>query len=326
MTRWISTALACLLGLTLSATVLAHDPEAEARYRLEEKLKKPWLTTNGFTTDFDKALATATKGRKPVFAYFTLSYMDVPECEKLERDVLSTPEFKKFGERVVLFVSVNSGLPAPHADLLREKGGLEVPYILIMDEQGNVTAKAGSYDVTGFESALEAGGDFAKLRSKADKTADEKVYVLAREMDLGNLKLQLAKDRVAALGKVTDVQQKQIDESMFRLEVWTAVSDANGSYDRRRAAGKLFAELWAAGREPAAEELSRPFFILMLDHAEKTKDARLFRKALEKLKGRYGEKDEEEWKEFFREQADRLKDLERPPAGNGEPKEGGGAK
>jgi hypothetical protein len=312
MPRWTSTALACLMGLACSATALAHDPEQMARAMLEEKLKEPWITPNGFLPDFDKALETAAKDKKPIFAYFTVSYMEDPACGKVESGVLSSPEFKKFGESVVLFVHINSGLPEPRADLLREKGGLEVPYFLVMDELGNVTARIESNDVKGFEAAVKSGGEFSKLRAKADKTPDEKVSVLTHEMDIGNLKLQLAKDRVAALGKVTEAQQKQIDASMFRLEVWTAVSDANGSYDKCRAAGKLFAEMWAAGREPTSEELSRPFFILMLDHAEKSKDAKLFKKALEKLRGRYGDKDEEEWRDFFKEQADRLEELEAP--------------
>ncbi len=326
MTRSTSTALACLLGLALSATALAHDPEAEARFRLEDKLKSPWITTNGFHADFDEALETATRDGKPVFAYFTLSYMYVAACNEVESGVLSTPEFKKFGEGVVLFVHIDSGLRAPHADLLREKGGLDVPYFLVMDEQGNVTAKVESNDVKGFEAAVKAGGEFAKLRAKAETTPAEKVHVLTHEMDIGNLTLQRARDRVAALGKLTDDQKKKVDESMFRLEVWTAVSAARGSYDGSRAAGRLFAEMWAAGREPAAEELVRPFFTLILDHAEKTTDAKLFKKALDALKGRYGEKEDREWKDFFEEQAERLKEIEKSQDGSGEKKDGEGAK
>ena len=66
------------------------------RFRPESKLRKPWLTTNGFLADFAKAMETAGKDRKLVFAYFTISYDDDPDCEKVEESVLSTPEFKAF--------------------------------------------------------------------------------------------------------------------------------------------------------------------------------------------------------------------------------------
>lgn len=320
MTRWTSLVLASLLGLAVSSVALAHDPEAEARWRLEEELKKPWVAANGFTADFDKAMERAIKDKKPIFAFFTLSYMATPECDKVEKDVLSTPEFKKFSEGVVPFLHVESGLGGPYADLRREKGGLGVPYFAVLDEVGNVIAKVETNDVKGFEAAVKSGAEFVALKAKAEKTADEKVYVVTHEMDIGNLKLQLAKDRIAALGKLTEAQQKQVDESMFRLEVWTGVSDANGSYDRSRAAGKRFAELWAAGREPSEEQLWRPFFILMLDHAEQVKDAKLFAKALDKLKGRYGAKEAQEWKDFFEDAANRLKELETPAKDGGDAK------
>jgi hypothetical protein len=326
MSRLVPIVVASFLGLALGSAAVAHDPEAEARWMLEEELKKPWVAANGFIADFDKALETAAKDKKPVFAFFTVSYVAVPESEKLEKDVLSTPEFKAFSEGVVAFLHVNSGLGGPHADLLREKGGLEVPYFAVLDDQGNVTAKVETRDVKGFEAAVKAGAEFAKLRAKADKTADENVYVVTHEMDVGNLKLQLARERVAALGELTESQRKQVDASLFRLEVWTAVAEAYGSYDKSRAAGKLFAEMWAAGREPAGEELWRPFFMLVLHHAEKAKDAKLFAKALEKLRTRYGDSKESDWQEFFQDNDEILAVMEKAARERESPKDGGDAK
>lgn len=323
MTRRMSGVLTGMVSFALAATALAHDPEQMARAQLEDKLKEPWITTNGFIADFDKALETAIKDKKPVFAYFTISYMEDPDCAKVEAGVLSTPAFKKFGEGVVLFVHVDSGLPTPHADLLREKGGLAAPCFLVMDEQGVVTAKVESADVKGFEAAVKAGGEFAKLRAKADKTADEKVYVLAHEMDLGDLELQLAKERVAGLRDLTDAQRTQIDDAMMRLEIATAAAYDAVSLERTLAAGKRFAEMWAAGREPATDALFRPFFMFILDHAEVEKDAKLFKRALDKLKGRFGDKAEDgEWRDFFEEKAEVLKELEKAESGAGDKKDG----
>ena len=328
MNRWTSVALTGLVAMGLCAAAWAHDPEMEARYRLEEKLGKPWVTKNGFTADFDKALETAVRTKKPVFAYFTLSYTDDPACQKVESGVLSTPEFKKFGESVVLFTHIESGLQGKYAGLLREKGGIGVPYFLVLDDQGNVTAKVTEgIDVKGFEQAVKAAGEFAALRQKTDKTADEKVFVLTHEMDLGNLKLELAKDRVAALGNVSEAQKTQIDDAMMRLSITTAAAYDSGSRDRSLAAGKSFAEMWAAGREPKADELVGPFFIFILGHAEEVKDATLFERALEKLKGRFGDKvGDRDWKDFFEAQAERLETLEASRASAGGEKNGNGAK
>jgi len=308
MSLWKTVALASGIALGLAAAALGHDPEMEAKYRLAHKLESPWVTRNGFVADFDTALTAARKTGKPILAYFSVSYTDLPRCESVEDGVLSTPAFKEFGKGVVLFVHFDSALDGPHSDLLREKGGSDVPYFLVLDDQGNVIAKVTKGPIVeSFRDAVKAGAAFSELRRKVDKTADERVYVLAHEMDLGGVKLQLAKDRIARLGELTDEQRKQISDALLRLEIWTAVSKARGSLDGARAAGKLFAEMWAAGRGPTTAEHALPFFTLLIDHAETASDASLFRAALAELEKRFG--DESDSKGFFDEQAARLERL-----------------
>jgi hypothetical protein len=308
MRLWRTVALAGGIALALVATALGHDPDMESKYRLSQKLKSPWITRNGFVADFDAALATATKTGKPIFAYFTVSYMDLRRCERVEEGVLSTPEFKEFGEHVVLFAHINSGLDLPYFDLLREKGGSDVPCFLVMDDQGNVTARVtGDATVKSFSDAVKAGVEFSALRNKADKTADEKAYVLAHEMDLRGIKLQLAKDRIARLGDLSDEQRKLIGDALIRLEIWTAAIKAQDSRSDARAAGKLFTEMWAKGIAPTTDELALPFFTLMLDHAEVASDATLFGRALAELKKLLG--DASVSQEFLDEQAERLQRL-----------------
>ncbi len=309
-------ALAGLIAVGIATTALGHDPEAQARYELSQKLESPWVTQNGFVADFPTALATATRTGKPIFAYFTISYMDLPRCESVEKGVLSTPEFKEFGKNVVLFVHVDSGLGGPYEGLLREKGGSDVPYFLVLDDQGNVIAKVpGEPNVKSFHEAVKAGAAFSALRKKADKTADETVYVLAHEMDLGGLKLQLAKDRIARLGDLSDENRVRIDAALVRLEVWSHATNARGTRKGGVAAGKLFAEMWEGGRVPTTDEHVLPFFTLMLDHAEASKDVKLFEKALQELEKQLADKPDA--KGFLERQAERLEQLRKKlePAG-----------
>jgi hypothetical protein len=278
--------------------------------RLEHKLRSPWIKGNGFLLEYDKALEAAKASGKPVFAYFTRSYVDDPLCDEVEKAVLPTPEFKAFGEGVVLFLHVSSGFDGAHADLLRAKGGSGVPAFLVLDAGGSVLAHAAPpHGVPAFEKALKSGLAFEALRNKADKTADEKVQVVAADMDLGNLRLPRAPERIAELGDLTPSQKKVIDDATLRLEIRTAATGAAGSRERSRAAGRKFAEWWAAGREPSTDEHVDSFFRLILDHAEGEKDAGLFRRALEKLRGRFAEKPG--WKAFEERQAGRLRELEK---------------
>ena len=321
MKRWIPFALAGLLGALVAAPARGHDPDLEMKAFLEAKLKQPWIKAGGFTADYDQAQETALNSGKPIFAYFTISYREVPPCTEVEKGVLATPEFRKFGEGVVPFVHVTSGLDGKYADLLREKGGSGVPAFMVLDELGNVLAKvSGAHDVANFERTVKSGLEYAALRKKADKTRDETVEVLVRDMDLGNLKLVRARELAAKSGEIPEAQRKRVDDAMLRLEIWTAASGAGESLDRAIAAGKLFAGMWAAGREPSTEEHVEPFFRLMLDHAEAIRDAKLFRRALDGLRDRFSEKPG--WGPFAKWQEKRLAALE--AAGDGAEEKGAG--
>jgi hypothetical protein len=76
------------------------------------------------------------------------------------------------------------------------------------------------------------------------------------------------------------------------------------------AAGKKFAEMWAAGREPATEEQISRFFGPILEYAHETKDAALFEKALGKLRDAFGKNPRSAG--FFKKQDERLEALKAP--------------
>jgi hypothetical protein len=324
MNRWKTLAFSGLVGIALASPARAHDPEQDMQVMLEAKLEQAWVKNNGFTADYERAQETALKTRRPIFAYFTVSYREVPRCLEVEKGVLASPEFRKFGEGVVLFVHVASGIDGKYSDLLSQKCGFALPAFMVLDEQGNVLAKvSGTFDVPNFEMAVKSGLEYGALRKKADKTLEESVEVLARDMDLGNLKLPRAQELAVKLAETSDAQKKRIAEALLRLEIWTVAAGTRDSFEAAQAAGKVFAEMWAAGREPTTADHAEPFFRLMLEHAVATKDAKLFTRALDKLRERFSEKPG--WASFEKWQGKRLDELEAAEA-DGKTKDAGGGR
>lgn len=78
MRRLVAAAFCGVLafGAASSATTaMAQDSaKTELEVKFEEKISKPWFTQNGFTADYDVALAKAKETGKPIFAYFTRSF------------------------------------------------------------------------------------------------------------------------------------------------------------------------------------------------------------------------------------------------------------
>ena len=103
-------------------------------------------------------------------------------------------------------------------------------------------------------------------------------------------------------------QRKEIEDAVVALEVRSHMPKSNDP-EALRAAGKAFAEMWKAGREPRSADSGafQGFLILMLDHAEAAKDAGLFERALKKLKDEYGANSQAG--EFFKKQDERLAKL-----------------
>jgi len=227
----------------------------------------------------------------------------------LESSVLSSEEFKTWGKSVVLLAHVTTRIKGrKDEDLLQKKGGRGFPHLVALDAEGNVTAKlSGSRDVAGFKTMMDSGAKYTATAAKAEKSVDDKVFLFGHDIEMGNLKFEAAKARAAEIGKVTDEQQKKIDAGLLGLEIKGAMPKGRGNTAGELAAGKKFAEMYAAGREPTTDQLIQPFFILMMKHAEAEKNADLFGKALAKLRASFG--DNPRAKGFFATQDKRLEAL-----------------
>jgi hypothetical protein len=111
--------------------------------------------------------------------------------------------------------------------LLKEKGGTGFPYLVFMDEEGEVLTRQGDRSVAGFEQTLGTLESWQKAKAAAARgDANAKVELLIAEMALGKLELADADKQVAALGKKTKEQIERIRALRPNLELKELMAQA----------------------------------------------------------------------------------------------------
>jgi hypothetical protein len=238
----------------------------------------------------------------------------------LEGSVLSTEEFRGFAKGVVPFLHVTSHVEGEkYGNLLQEKGGTGFPHVVAMDADGGVLAELDDRTVEGFQAMMKSGGDFTALLAKKDRTSAEEVDLLTREIGLGRVKAEDARTRAAAIKGLDDAGKARLDGLLLGLDIKGQLDKTNGRDPASRAAtGKVFAEWWKAGRAPGGKDESfQPFFVLMLDHADASKDVALFEKVLGVLRDEVGSNPRAAG--FFKAQEKRLEKLKADAAPTAEP-------
>ena len=226
--------------------------------------------------------------------------------------MLSTKEFGEFSKEFVMFCHITTRIEGrKYDDLLSKKGGTGFPYLVALDAAGDVIAQLeGGRTVEGFRAMMTDGAKFVAVRSKEKKTLDDEIFLLKHDIAMGNADLAAAKTRMAGLKGLNDAQKKELDGALLGLEIQAAMPRAKSKEEAQAialTAGKQFAEMWSAGREPTAENQIGQFFSAILEHAESVKDAALFEKALDKLRAQFGSKPQNAG--FFTKQDERLKAL-----------------
>lgn len=185
---------------------------------------------------------------------------------------------------MVLFCHNTSRVESdPHQSLLGEKGGSGFPYLVFMDEKGNVIAKhAAARNVEGFKTTMGRADEFLALQKKAasgDK--DAKVELFLQQLELRHFKLDEARAKRQELGQVPEETSKKIDGLLLGLEVSQIVGKIQDRKDIAKA-GKPLAEMFEAGRIPEGSD-ARMFWNVLLAYAEETKDIPLFEKLIARL-------------------------------------------
>ncbi len=111
------------------------------------------VSAQNWLTNFEQAKKTAQTKHKPIILVFEGSDWCAP-CKKLERNILSSPEFKAFAEEHLVLLKADfprrkkNRLPAAqqkHNDNLAAQYNPEgiFPTVIVLDAQGNILGRTG---------------------------------------------------------------------------------------------------------------------------------------------------------------------------------------
>lgn len=125
--------------------VVAENAAASARSAADAH-----VATTSWTTDYDSALSTAGSNGRKVFLFFTGSDW-CGWCMKLQREILTTPEFTAYATDNLILVeldfprskSIEAGLRANNERLAQKYGIRGFPTVVVLDAHGKVLGKLG---------------------------------------------------------------------------------------------------------------------------------------------------------------------------------------
>ncbi len=301
------------LLLTLGAsTAFAQDDDLVVKR--DEKLTSEFLKKADWITDFDKARATAKSSGKPMFTLFSRSYAPCPACHQLEHGPLLEDDFAKFAKDVVLYLHITTMIPGEkYGNLLEEKGGTYFPWIVWMDETGDIIFE---HETERTAEAFTKSADRAKkwlaLRDKAAKgDGPAKIEFATLQLTLAKMTVADAEKLLKEGGTPTQEQQAEWDvivlNAQFRQDLKALKSDADVT-----ALGKKYYARFKEGKPlPTATFALQNYLVFVLEASEAEKDAETFAAALKPLKDKFGKAEQNAV--FFEEQQKKLKDLQAAP-------------
>lgn len=227
--------------------------------------------------------------------------------------MLSSEEFKNWGKNVVLFAHVTTHIEGrKNDDMLGKKGGQGWPHIVALDANGDVTAKAGGRSVEGFAAMIESGKKYTAIATKAEKTSDDKLFLLEHALDMGSVDAAEATKQLAAIEGVAADKKKGVEARIFDLAIAGEVPKTRLGREEfekfRIDAGKKFAGWMKEGKEPSGSNpgIYARFFEWMMAYAESEKNADLFETCIDKLRAKF---DNPNAKKFLDAQQKKLEEM-----------------
>lgn len=299
--------IAVLAALVLG---LAQGDGLEAKKA--EKLKSEFLKKAPWSLDYDKAREEAKKRGTPIFAVFSRSYSPCPACNQLENGPLLTDDFVKFSKDYVLFCHITTMIPnEKYGDLLEEKGGNAFPYIIFMDPAGDVIVDhQGPRSAEGFGKTGEKAKAWMTAKAKADAgDAAGKIDFVILQLSMGKLKVEDAEKAIKAAGEPTAEQKAALGLELTNAEIRDAVGKLR-SDEEAAALGKKFYARYKEGKpSPTSDNAFQAYFMLMMDAAAESKDAKVFEEAYKAMFEKYGKL--EGAAGFFKDKERQLKELQK---------------
>lgn len=226
--------------------------------------------------------------------------------------MLSTPEFKAFSERVVLFLHNTSYvMDEPYPKLLTEKGGNGYPTVAFLDHTGRLLTQQPDpiRKTTEFAVSLERLNRWSKLRAEvAEEAAGKRGKLFLMEVDLRMVGYAEAHRRLATLAKqLSKSETAKVERALVDME-FQSVFRTTDRRDQKSmiAAGEKFAAMIDKNRIPRSRQIIT-FWQAALLFAESRKDADQFAKIFERAKKEMG--DDPRAKRYMQSVEGRLKRL-----------------
>lgn len=199
-----------------------------------------------------------------------------------------------------------------HGNLLEEKKGQGWPHFVFMDAAGDLLAiHEDEPSAAGFARTGEKVKAFTTVKEKAakgDKAAQ--VDLIIAQLDMGQLSPEEAEKKMKE-AKPTKEQEIKFSAMLTVAAILKAV-EAIGSEAEEKALAKKFYEGYKEGKPgPTSEHAMQPYYVLIMSHAEATKDAKTYAAALKTLHDRFGKV--EAAKDFFEKAEKTLKELQAAP-------------
>jgi hypothetical protein len=279
---------AAVFAVSFAALPAQHRPppsQDDLKILRATKLARPVFKKAPWTFDYDAAREQARRDNKPVFAYFARSYAHCGRCEALEDGALSEPEFAAFARGVVPFVHVTSRVDGePQPTLLRDKGFAAFPTLCFLDADGNVLAKTGR-TVAAFTADGARVQRLLDLRAKGERaTPAEAKECFLTELVMGLVPGDVLAARAAKL-PLDDAEKAMVAQKVIDHEVLAILDKAKEA--GAEATHAALAAMVAAGRTPS-DDVGGTFWIGVLTHASRSRDAALAQRAFAWLDDRYG--------------------------------------
>lgn len=200
----------------------------------------------------------------------------------------------------MLFCHITSRVPEdPHQGLLKDKGGTGFPYLVFMNEEGDVVGKhGGSRTVEAFIETGKSARAYVDLKKKFDDgDLSVKADLFLAGLALGKFTFDEAKSEAKKIGELTEEQEKKLETLLLNLEVTDTVDKTRRDPEKRLEAGKAFLAKHKEGKAPTQYLAIIYFYMYIMDYAKSEKDPESYGQALEVLKKKYG--DQENFKRFF---------------------------
>ena len=200
-------------------------------------------------------------------------------------------DFVEFSKDYVLFAHVTTQIATDkYQNLLSEKGGGGFPHIVFMDSEGNVIAKHESFrTAAAFAETGKKAKLFLDLKARAKKgNRKAKIEYALLSLEMGALKVADAEAKFKKLGKLSKEQQARLEAAKADAGV-KEVLEGIRSREESQKAQETFYGWFKEGRPgPTGEQEFSSYYQMVLQAAERNKDAVSFEKALTTLKERFG--------------------------------------